>query len=145
MASLDNFHPRHLDGLTLDYVFEYLPKSPRVDKKWLAALRHNQIASCNRAFNMAWRRAFFPRLRQMVQDTIETSSLHPKYRHAQCYVQLDRISDLLGCWQCNHRDESTATTRLTDIDSEDDDDDDDEDEWLRVIDDIDSERDIDVD
>jgi len=141
MASLDNFHPRHLDGLTLDYLFEYLPKSPRVDKKWLAALRHTQIASCNRAFNMAWRRAFFPRLRQRVQNAIETSSLHPQYRRVQCYVQLDRIADLLGCWQCDPRDEPTATTRLTDIDSEDDDDDDDYNELMLD----DSERDIDVD
>ena len=142
MASLDNFHPRHLDGLTLDYLFEYLPKSPRVDKKWLAAVMHTQIAICNRAFNMAWRRAFFPRLRQRVQNAIETSSLHPQYRRVQCYVQLDRIADLLGCWQCDPRDEPTATTRLTDIDSEDDDDDDDDDDDYN---DVDSERDIDVD
>ena len=140
MASLDNFHPRHLDGLTLDYLFEYLPKSPRVDKKWLGAVMHTQIAICNRAFNMAWRRAFFPRLRQRVQNAIETSSLHPQYRRVQCYVQLDRIADLLGCWQCDPRDEPTATTRLTDIDSENDDADDDDD-----YNDVDSERDIDVD
>jgi hypothetical protein len=50
------------DQITLDIICTFLPTSP--------SCKQNQIACCNRASNIAWRRMFYPLLCGEIGDII---------------------------------------------------------------------------
>ena len=87
MAQLDNFRPYHLDRPTLTIVFKFLPMSPMA--------QGNQIACCNRACNIAWRRMFYPFLCSEIGGVIENMR-RKRYDADILGLNMCDVGDILG-------------------------------------------------
>ena len=73
------------DQITLDLICTFLPTSPMC--------KQNQIACCNRASNIAWRRMFYPLLCREIADIIFMMEINVVNFRDVHHVQL-RLTEL---------------------------------------------------